>query len=549
MKRLRAALLAVMMALTCCAVPTAAAEERPDYAALQAQLDALYEQIRPLEEKLGVLYEQTSTLEERLAQQYADYYERYGDMNSWDEATWALSDTWSEMEWQGYWLGMDAYWSGQFQGQEDWDWLAFHKERLGMPFPNGVNVRINGVYVQTAPIMEGGLSYLPADILLEALDLEEAELEPVELDGVSCLSIRQAAEAAGYEVAWDDYYAVIAVDNWAAVAAQIDADFTSVNAIFKAGMNTMDPAKTYESTGRVELKGTLYGEEKHDSASLTIDMDALARGDYSAFSADYTVKTDLKDFEEIVRELGGQSVLDAAQALDGRTMSLRMDGAKGGLYMKGNLWELFGMEFLPAGKWVGVEEAELGALYTQMIEQMHQNMTVGGLLTMVAKENYQPYEMLESSVKVCKLLFADDVFTVKTLGNTTTYACEQNMVTLVTRAAALGLFTAEDLGDLFGETGIPTGAFSLTAKVTGEKLTGMSLKGNVHWSVLDLELATESTGTATKTTMALKGRWLGKLEVTGSTRMVETGKRVPGAPGTFLELEDLAEKWYRGPDW
>lgn len=526
MKRIGTALLAAVMVLSCSA-PALAVEESPDYEALQAQVDALYEQI-------GALYEQAAPLEERLAERYAGYYDAYGDMDGWDEATWALSESWTDAQWEGYWQGMDGGW--------EYD-LANAKTEMGMPFPEGINVRVNGDYLDTAPIARDGVTYLPAEVLLSALGMDSIDMETVELEGRACLPIRAVAEANGYEVNWDGWYQVVELDNWALVASDIDREFTVLNTLLRASMNTVDPAKTYAAKEKVTCTATLYGEEKHDTASVTVDMDALVRGDYSAMSAKYDIRTDLTDLEDLIVQFGGQEALDTVKALNG-SMEARVDGQNGGMYFKSDLFSKLGVDYLPEGKWMGMEDAGFAQAYTGIMSQVR-DMTVGSLLVMSVKDSWQPHEALKGILPVLKLAVGDDLFTVSRSGSTTTYTCKMDMVKLVTRAAALGLFTAEDLGDLFGQTGIPTASYQFTAKVKDDKLTGLTAKGKLTWSVLTLEFDVDSTDTRGESYVALKGRYIGKLEMTAASSVKTTTQTAPGAPDGFLDYEALMQDYYQ----
>ena len=526
MKRIGTAFLALVMALSCVG-PALAAEESPDYEALQAQLDALHEQI-------DALYEQAAPLEEQLMERYADYYEIYGDMDDWDEATWELSDTWTDAEWEGYWFGMDNGWGYD---------LSAEKAEMGMPFPQGINVRVNGSYLDAAPIALEGVTYLSADVLLAALGLDGTDVETVELDGVACLPIRAVAETNGYEVDWDGWYQVVELDNWALLAADIDEEFTVLNTLLRASLNTVDPAKTYASKGTVKYAATLYGEEKDDTAGITVNLDALVKGDYSALSAKYDIRTDLTDLEDLIVQFGGQEALDAAKALNG-SMEVRLDGQNGGMYFKSDLFSKLGADYLPEGKWMGMEDAGFAQAYTEIMGQIRE-MTVGSLLVMSVKDSRRPYETLDEMLPVLKLLAGDDLFTTTKSGSTTTYTCKMDMVKLVTRAATLGLFTAEDIGGLFGQTGIPTAGYQLTAKVKDDKLTGLTAKGKLTWSVLSLEFDVDSTDTRSESYVALKGRYIGKLELTASSTVKTTTQTVPGAPDGFLDYEAVMEDYYQ----
>ena len=522
-RRAGTALLALVMTLSCVS-PAMAVEESTDYEALQAQIDAIYTQI-------DGLYEQVYEMEDQMSARYAGYYTTYGDMADWDDATWELSGTWTEAEWNGYWYGMEI-------AEGEHDYLAEYKAEMGMWFPEGINVCVDGRYLDTAPTAIDGVTYLPADVLLAALGLESTEVPAVELGGTACLPIRAVAQAAGYDVAWDEWYEVVEVDHWGRAAAEIDREFTVLNTILAASMNTVDPAKTYASKGSAEVLFTLYGEEKHDTAKFTMDLEGIVKGDYSAMYAGYEMAADLGDLEDVLAELGGQEVLEVIDSLNGG-MEMMLDGRNGGIYFKSDLWS--GLDSpLPDDKWVAMEDGGFGAAYTGILAGLRE-MTVGSLLVSLAAGDRG---VLEQAADVMRLLAGDDLFAVSERGGVTTYTCKMDMVKLAARAAALGLFTAEDIGSLFGDTGLPSAHYTLTAKVSGDKLTAMTAKGELAWSVLSLEFDVDSTATKGESYLALKSRYLGKIEMTVSETVTETIRSLPAIPADCLDYNTLMEDYY-----
>lgn len=537
MKRGWAALLALVMAFSC-SVPAQAVEDpNVDYAALEAQVEELYTQI-------DALYEQVDALIETLGDRYADYYELYGDMDDWDEATWELSGTWDDYQWEGYYKGEAAYWAEQPQTPPpNNDWRVESKRAMGMPFPEGMNVRINGVYLDVAPLAADGVSYLPADVLLTALGAEEAGMETVELEGTVCLPIRPMAEQAGYEVSWEGYYDLVSLDNWDLLAEEIDRDFTVYNTLIRASMNTIDPAKTYAGKGKATYSATLYGETGHDTISMGLDFSTLMAGDYSAMSMDCALSADLTDMEDVIGNFGGQALLDGAKILNGTTFQYRLDGERGGMYFKGNRLSVMN-DYLPDDTWMGMEDVSFGEAYTQLMGQVR-DLSMGRLLVMLCKDGWQPYQSLEAGRAAARFLLGDDLFTTSKSGTSTTYTCNMDMLKLITRAAQQGLFTREDVTELFGETGIPTVSYKLTAKVAGEKLQSFALKGKFSWAAVTLEMDVDSTPTSSNCYLAIKGRYIGKIEVDASSTIQTTTRAVPGAPEAFTSYEALMEEYYQ----
>ena len=129
----------------------------------------------------------------------AEAYQQYGPWYTWtQEQKDTATAEWSEDLWYDYW---DAYfvqsgmeeeqyytdmeeWNQAFYGdawEEDWEqYLQSVKEALGMPYPDGINVSVNG----------------------EWLDLDG--LEPWGLNGRTMVPVRPFLEALGAKVDYAD---------------------------------------------------------------------------------------------------------------------------------------------------------------------------------------------------------------------------------------------------------------------------------------------------------------------------------------------------------
>ena len=88
-------------------------------------------------------------------------YQQYGPWSQWSQEAKDASDSWSQEEWDLYWteyeswawLPMEQYWDDydtwqvEYYGWEEPDWTDYLKEekiQLGMPYPDGRNVSLNG---------------------------------------------------------------------------------------------------------------------------------------------------------------------------------------------------------------------------------------------------------------------------------------------------------------------------------------------------------------------------------------------------------------------
>lgn len=152
--------------------------------------------------------------------------------------------------------------------------------------PGQLNVMVNGVCLADAqPYAEDGVTYVSAKALNEALGTE------LKGDEQGFLALREAAQAAGCDVAWDAAYNTAVVTGMDALAAAADEDFTVANQLITGPMdgktrtttskldmdvtvfNSLDGDKTYRVTG----KATAAIRDGSGSLSLELDLSGLAK--------------------------------------------------------------------------------------------------------------------------------------------------------------------------------------------------------------------------------------------------------------------------------
>lgn len=104
-------------------------------------------------------------------------YQQYGPWGEWpQEQKDAAEETWTDGQWDDYWTEYDAQmWAALNRYNEDYDrwnyarfgdpwdeYLRVEKEEMGMPYPDGINVSLNGAYLDfggTAPLAASGVHH------------------------------------------------------------------------------------------------------------------------------------------------------------------------------------------------------------------------------------------------------------------------------------------------------------------------------------------------------------------------------------------------------
>ena len=154
---------------------------------------------------------------------------------------------------------------------------------------------------------------------------------PFVRDGHTYIPVRAAAEALGLDVYWDDTYEAAHLTDYAALTAELDSRFTAANGIWAAIRDTIprEAGKGYESTASMRLSATLYGEEEHDTASLTMEVKQLTRD--GSYRMEQEQQVDLGGLGDTL--FAGLSPEELAQ-LENHSVTL-YDRESGTLYQKG----------------------------------------------------------------------------------------------------------------------------------------------------------------------------------------------------------------------
>ena len=528
----------------------------------------------------------------------SDLFEEFGDIDSWTDEQWAASQNWTDEQWEEYWASYDIWY------EEVWwrEYISGVKSELGMPYPNGINVCLEGTYltfVDGEPTAIAGRTMVPFRGLLEEMgaqveddqgqitavfpegktlqmELGSRELalsdgtqeETVEMDvapwkdegsGQIYLPVRFVAQALGLGVYWDSTYEVVYLVDWASYQTQVDSRFTVFNQILAAAWKAADQDKTYLSKDHLSLSGTLYGEKENDTAAISLKGESLTRG--YQYQGSYQLHIDLGGLEDTLFSVLTEKQRDFLDQLDGSQYQLMMDLEQGELYFRGDRMDQLSGQMLPSDQWIHAASAEMAAL-TGFYERQDPP-TMGSL---IADRMKSYYEMGlfdadgEGTVAVWDLLLGDDNFKTSKVGNATTYTADMSLLSLFRRAVDLGILEDTDLLDLlFGEGQTPTGQYQITATVEGEKLSSLALTGNVRFpgaAPFEVEFSITGDSGNTQVLFAFRGDYVGKLELEASSEVATTSRMVQTAPGEgeeVAELEDLLEtdreRQYSQDEW
>ena len=536
------------------------------------------------------------------AEEGASLYEQYGPWNTWtQEQKDAAEENWTEEDWDQYWwdyeawawLPMDQFyvdndaWYMEHYDLDEYEWqdyLTEEKQAMGMPFPEGINVSLNGTYLDFGglePIAVNGRTLVPFRALLEGLGaqvdykdglitaktedgdtltmlmgdstlsytvgdrLEETDMgaAPTAVGGRVYIPVRAAAEALGLDVYWDDYYEAAHLTDWDALQAEVDSHFTCYNELIAASVASTDWEKTYASTGNMTLTGTLYGEKENDSASLSLAVDALQSKE--GMSADLTLGVDLGELEDILFSVLPADAMALIHDANGDKMSMIINTSEGTVYVRGDGVFQF-ISGMTGDQWLGVQMDDGQRVMLNQMLSGSWEFTLGSILVEQQKSvgwyyAQSPWETVMDSVLPLRIFLGDENFTRSESGNTVTYSAKLDLLTLAKRMEELDIDYEEvGLVDLItGQVQLPDVNMNLTAKVVGGKLQTMDCTGRINVpGVIPADITFDLSATSLKSTATVefKGEYVGKITLEVNSAAAVTNRTVPAAPPEGAEI-------------
>ena len=247
--------------------------------------------------------------------------------------------------------------------------------------------KLPDITMDCAPYIKGGRTYVP---------------------------IRFLSEALGYEVGWDgDFQTAVLLDR-AALAAEIDKDFTILNKVQANQGVAMEEGKNYQADVKGNLTVTAF-DTINGNKTYTADLAAKQIFNTEAANAQVSLKLSDNVKDELVKLLISANAPEGDTAAVNEQVGLLLDGLedmeiiltrKGlGWFRMASLDKLAGADNV----WLGLDlGAELGELaFAQTGEA-----TVGFALTGVLDENSViSVAALDYTVEMMAVLYGDDTFT------------------------------------------------------------------------------------------------------------------------------------------
>jgi hypothetical protein len=254
----------------------------------------------------------------------------------------------------------EEYWDEYWENQQK-EWRASTLSSFGFTETDITNITVNGEALNfegAKPVVRNGVTMIPARAVFEALGADvsydgktkvitidadnasvrltagvptivaakigsDAELETTAADETPFIEkstfyvpLRQAAESLGFDVYWDSYYKVVAIIDKDVLIAEIDAQFTVLNALIQSEFDKIATGLVSDKTDRTDVNFTAalsarYDPEYYynDEYTNITESGAKAEGklkilsDKSGIDVTGDVGFEINGFEEILGEI------------------------------------------------------------------------------------------------------------------------------------------------------------------------------------------------------------------------------------------------------
>ena len=336
-------------------------------------------------------------------------------------------------------------------------WIAhMQKEAMG-GIVGQLGVIVNGKYVQfpdAAPEVANGRTMVPVRALVEAVDGEVSyedgkivcktdkaaitlnvgsdkaavegpdageDIEDIQMDcapyikdGRTYVPVRFLAETLGYEVGWDPLYQTVVLLDRAALAAEIDQDFTILNKVQANKSIGMEEGKNYQADMKGAVSLTFF-DTLNGGKTYKADLTAKQLFNTEAASADISLKLSDNVMDELIKHLISsnspeedvaavreqmETVLDTLEDME---VILTREGL--GWFRAAALDGLAGKD----GVWLGFD---LGGELGELAFASAGEATIGSVLAYMADKDSAPhYQSVLGMADLMAGLYSDDKFT------------------------------------------------------------------------------------------------------------------------------------------
>ena len=224
-------------------------------------------------------------------------------------------------------------------------------------------------------------------------------------DGRTYVPVRFLAETLGYEVGWDPLYQTVVLMDRAALAAEIDQDFTILNKVQANKSISMEEGRNYQA----DMKGTVSltrFDTLNGGKTYKADLTAKQLFNTEAASAQLSLKLS-GNIKELLDDGSGQEMPEwvnmALSSLEDMEVILTREGL--GWFRAAALDGLAGKDDV----WLGFDlGGELGELSFASADEA----TIGSVLAYMADKDSAPhYQSVLGMADLMAGLYSDDKFT------------------------------------------------------------------------------------------------------------------------------------------
>lgn len=464
-----------------------------------------------------------------------------------------------------------------------------------MPYPDGVNVWLNGGYMTFAdarPVVKDGRTQVPFRAILEALGAavtyDNGNIEAVFADGSvmqlaigsdvitytydngdkftsahmdvapyidysvgrTYVPVRYIGEILGLTVTWDPELWVAYIVDWDALEAEIDGQFAKINEMMALSMAVQDVDKTYRTEERIVLSGTLDGQS-NDPFKMTLDGSGMTRG--GNMSGSYTLGVDMGGYASML-EAQGEELEAVINALDGQKLDVIID-AEQGILLRSALLNMVVGDAVPANAWLQLIDMEqMGALYSEagldmdrlLSQAQMADLTMGRLIRTMCENGElgkaMGYMAPDKTARLFTALYASMLGDEQIRVSGNTYTCTFTLNDMMEAMVEGGLLTAADVDAAKAE--LQAQGLTMNFKMQMTARDGKASKSTVDMTMAmtGLKMTMKIDGTMTKSTgsLTLDIDGVGDFAMDFTSGLTESDG-VPMTPGAEEPVIDLME--------
>jgi hypothetical protein len=302
------------------------------------------------------------------------------------------------------------------------------------------------------------------------------------------VSARFMAESLGYSVGWDDSAKAVIINDFEALFANANEDFSILNMLI---VSEIDLNKTYHMTGDFNTDIKTYFTGTEIPLQISGNIDSLQKKANAQVELNFAT-----DLEEYINSLPKEqnSITEAQiEMLKNINIKMKLNGDQGILYVNAPILATFDST-IDEKTWLKMDidkyYSDMGIDYEGLMKTSNSDMSIEKLLSSYVTSNsstdVDTYNNAKTMYAFLKNLVGDDAFNQSNTGTTRSYSLKLNPLA-VTKALAKTALTEgftlldSDLAQIKESLDSVDFNFDILINATNNKLSSYKLAGDLNY--------------------------------------------------------------------